>query len=196
LLDAVHQIEPVIRAHTADAERGRLPNAVADASRAAVEKWYANSLSSKSWTEDPIKTDLVKVISDDPVRRQETRTDTGDVQPSVRPDTGPTQGLQAWHRRAGHTAEEGHRREVVPSPARAATQAALPRDHRWNAHWRVASAQMRQCRRYASRREAGGAGIPVSLTRRRSRPRQLWPAATTRAAYARSRERCAPNQLR
>src|SRR4029077_3965376 len=32
LLDAVHQIEPVIRAHTADAERERrLPDAVADA---------------------------------------------------------------------------------------------------------------------------------------------------------------------
>src|SRR5271165_1128735 len=35
LLDAVHQIEPVIRAHTADAERERrLPDAVADAMRA------------------------------------------------------------------------------------------------------------------------------------------------------------------
>jgi alkylation response protein AidB-like acyl-CoA dehydrogenase len=35
LLDAVHQIEPVIRAHTADAERERrLTDAVADAMRA------------------------------------------------------------------------------------------------------------------------------------------------------------------
>jgi len=52
---AANYAEDAIRLNPAGPVRGR----------AAVEKWYADLLGSKSWAEDPIKTDQVKVISDD-----------------------------------------------------------------------------------------------------------------------------------
>ena len=108
------------------------------------------------------------------VGRQEARTITGDRAAVGAPDASALpQSLQARRRR--YLPLTLLKKDIaaisVPRPARGATRAALPGDYRRDAHWRSASAQMRRCRRDASGVGPAVLGSPVSLTRRRSRPR-------------------------